>query len=56
MVIIGYYAKRNYAKHHVPVGEHVRREACARGRNMNIILAINQELGVVHHQLGNNSQ
>ena len=35
-----------------PVGEHIRREVAPRGRNMNIILAINQEMRIVHHQLG----
>ena len=39
-----------------PVRERVRREVAPRGRNMNVILAINQEMGLVwqvwHYQLG----
>ena len=27
-------------------------EVSPRGRNMNVILAVNQEIGLVHHQLG----
>lgn len=40
----GYNIYTRRTKGRAPVGERVRREACARGRNMNIILAINQEL------------
>ena len=35
-----------------PIGERVRREVAPHGRNMNVIVAINQEMGLVHHQLG----
>ena len=34
------------------IGQRVRREVAPRGRNMNIILAINQEMSLMHLQLG----
>ena len=37
---------------HTPARERVRREVTPRGRNMNVILAINQEMNLVNHQLG----
>ena len=48
----GYNICTRRTKERAPVGQRVRLEGCARGRNMIILLAINQELGVVHHQLG----
>ncbi len=48
----GYNVYTRRTKGRALVGERVRREACPRGRNMIVILAINQEMGLVHHRLG----
>ena len=34
------------------VGGRVCRERCPRGRNRIVVLTINQEMGLMHHQLG----
>ena len=44
------YTRRTKAR--ALVGERVCHEVCPRGRNMIVILAINQQMGEVHHQLG----
>ena len=54
LIYIDDWTQPSHAKQKVAhlVGERVHSEACSRDQNMIVILAINQKMGLLHHQLG----